>query len=133
MAPSHTPAGPSDWGALHDLALLYLALAHGTDLEIDPSEQTTMIQKLQDWNPSLNEGRATKIFEEVMLTYLGGHSREMLDTAVASIKQSMDKDKRIAVLNDLAELASADGTIVPGEVTFIQDLARFWEIDARGN
>ena len=125
-----TSSGPSDWGELHDLALLYLALAHGTDFEIDPAEQSTMIEKLQAWEPSLPEAQATKIFEEVMLTYLGGYSREMLDASVASLKDTMDKRHRIAVLNDLAELASADGAIVPGEVSFIQDLARFWEVDA---
>jgi hypothetical protein len=33
------------------------------------------------------------------------------------------------VLNDLADLACADGAVVPGEVSFIQQLARFWEVD----
>lgn len=129
MTSIHTENGPSDWGSLHDLALLYLALAHGTDLEIDPAEQSTMIEKLTAWEPGISSDHVSKIFDEVMLTYLGGYSREMLDAAVASIKDSMDKSHRIAVLNDLAELASADGAIVPGEVSFIQDLAQFWEVD----
>ena len=30
---------------------------------------------------------------------------------------------------DLAELATADGTIVPGEVSFIQQLASYWEVE----
>ncbi len=128
-----TSSVPFEWGAQHDLALLYLALVHGTDLKIEEVEYETMMEKLQAWYPKLNRPRAQKVLQEVMLTYLSGHSREMVDAAVASLKASMDRERRIAVLNDLADLASADGTIVPGEVSFIQHLARFWEVDREVN
>ncbi len=124
---------PSEWSAPHDLALLYLALVHGTDLDIAATEYTTMVEKLRARYAKLSKTRAEKILQEVMLTYLGGHSREMVDAAVASIKTSMDRENRIGVLNDLAELASADGTIVPSEVSFIQQLARYWEVDREMN
>ncbi len=128
-----TSSVPFEWGTQHDLALLYLALVHGTDLKIEEVEYETMMEKLQAWYPKLNRPRAQKVLQEVMLTYLSGHSREMVDAAVASLKASMDRERRIAVLNDLADLASADGTIVPGEVSFIQHLARFWEVDREVN
>lgn len=130
MATSFSPLGPSDWGVMHDLALLYLALIHGTDLDIAPSEQETLERKLHAWFPQAEESRTQQVFNEVMLTYMGGHSREMLDASIASIKESMDKGRRIAVLNDLAELATADGTLVPGEISFIQQLAEFWEVSS---
>ncbi len=120
---------PSEWSTLHDVALLYLALAHGADLEIDPSEQETMVDRLKEWYPEVGPSRAQRILHEVMLTYLGGHSRQMVDAAMASIKASMPKKDRIAVLNDLADLAIADGALVPGEVSFIRDLARYWELE----
>ena len=120
---------PSEWSSLHDVALLYLALAHGTDMEIDPSEQTTMVDRLKEWYPEIGSSRAQQILHEVMLTYLGGHSRHMVEAAMASIKASMPKQERIAVLNDLADVATADGALVPGEVSFIRDLARYWELE----
>ncbi len=122
-------SGPSEWSVLHDVALLYLALAHGTDLEIDPSEQVTMVEKLKAWYPEAGLWRIRQVLQEVMLTYLGEHSRQMVDAAIASIKASMSKKERIGVLNDLAELATADGVIVPGEVSFIQQVARYWEVE----
>ena len=122
-------SGPSEWSVLHDVALLYLALAHGTDLEIDPSEQATMVEKLKAWYPEAGAWRIMQVLQEVMLTYLGEHSRQMVDAAMASIKASMSKKERIGVLNDLAELATADGVIVPGEVSFIQQLASYWEVE----
>ena len=120
---------PSEWSVLHDVALLYLALAHGTDLEIDSTEQATMVERLKLWCPEEGPARAQRVLNEVMLTYLGGHSREMIDAAIASIKAAMRKEERIAVLNDLADLATADGTLVPGEVSFIQQLAHYWELE----
>ena len=122
-------SGPSEWSVLHDVALLYLALAHGTDLDIDPTEQITMMEKIKTGYPDIGPWRARQILQEVMLTYLGEHSRQMVEAAMASIKASMSKEERIGVLNDLAELATADGTIVPGEVSFIRQLASYWEVE----
>ncbi len=120
---------PSEWSVLHDVALLYLALAHGTDLDIDPAEQDTMVRRLMEWHPEIGIARAQRILHEVMLTYLGGHSREMIEAAMGSIKAALSKEERIAVLNDLADLATADGALVPGEVSFIRELARYWELE----
>ena len=55
-------SGPSEWSVLHDVALLYLALAHGTDLEIDPSEQATMVEKLKAWYPEAGAWRVRHSF-----------------------------------------------------------------------
>ncbi len=120
---------PSEWSVFHDVALLYLALAHGTDMDIDPNEQDTMVRRLTEWHPEIGPARAQRILHEVMLTYLGGHSREMIEAAMGSIKAALSKEERIAVLNDLADLATADGALVPGEVSFIRDLARYWELE----
>ena len=102
---------PSQWSALHDVALLYLALAHGTDMDIDPSEQVTMVERLKTWYPEEGPLRAEQVMREVMLTYLGGHSRQMVDAAMASIKASMRVEERIAVLNDLADRNDEDVVI----------------------
>lgn len=124
---------PSDWSPLHDLALIYLALAHGTDLEIADSEQEKMVERLGAWHTGPAPAQTEKILDEVMLTYMGGHSREMVEASMVSLKESMDWEQRVAILNDLADLASADGTLVPGEIAFIQQLAAFWEMDKELN
>lgn len=127
--PMSTTSEPSEWSVLHDVALLYLALAHGTDMDIDPAEQTTMVEKVRSWYPEIGSTQVQRVLQEVMLTYLGGHSRQMVDAAMVSIKEVLSKEERISVLNDLADLATADGAIVPGEISFIQQLARYWEVD----
>lgn len=124
---------PSDWSDQHDLALLYLALVHGTDLEIDPAEQSAMVEKLGAWLPGAGGAQVNQVLQEVMLTYLSDHSREMVEASMVSLKAQLDRTTRIAVLNDLADLASADGTLVPGEIAFIQQLAQYWEVDRELN
>ena len=118
-----------NWSPMHDLALIYLALTHGADAEISPNEMSVMAQKLRQWTPEQQASRLTGVLNDVMLMYVGESRAQMLDTSVASLRGSISKGQRIAILNDLADIASADGMIVPGEVGFIQHLAQQWEIE----
>lgn len=119
----------SDWTPLHDLALIYLALMHGADAEIDPAETHVTAAKLLNWHPGEDESQVEQVMKDVMLVYVGGSSQQMLDTSVISLRETMPKGQRIAVLNDLAEIASADGMVVHGEISFIQQLAHHWGIE----
>jgi hypothetical protein len=121
--------GPTTWSPLHDLALIYLALTHGADSDLDPTEMEAMSIKLQDWEPGMGLKRIKTVMNEVLLVYMSPHRDDMIDTAVVSVYESMPKPTRIAVLNDLADIASADGIIVGGEISFIQDLARRWDVE----
>lgn len=118
-----------DWTVTHDLALIYLALTHGADDELDSSEVDAMARKLRDWRDNFDVDRIKSIMREVMLVYMGSSGEQMLEAAIASVGESTPKPTRIAILNDLADIASADGTIVMGEVDFIQQLARDWDVE----
>lgn len=118
-----------DWTVTHDLALIYLALTHGADEELDSSEVEAMSRKLQEWHDNFGIDRIKSIMREVMLVYMGSSGEQMLEAAIASVADEMPKSMRIAILNDLADIASADGAIVMGEVDFIQQLARDWHVD----
>ena len=127
--PTQKTEKASDWTTLHDLGLIYLALTHGADEVLDDSEKEAMADKLQTWNEDLSEERIREVMNDVMLVYMGGSSDQMLEAAIASVGDAMNKPRRIAVLNDLADIASADGSIVMGEVSFIQQLARDWDVE----
>ena len=114
---------------MHDLALIYQALAHGSDDRLTGQEINSMAIKLKAWDEEFDLDRIKRIMNEVMLVYVGGTSQQMLEAAIASISQSLSKTKRIKILNDLADIATADGIIVMGEVNYIQHLARAWDID----
>lgn len=118
-----------EWTPLHDLALIYLALTHGADAELDPSEMEAMSVKLSDWQPGAQLSLIRRVMNDVLLIYMSPQRNEMLETAIVSVYESMPKPTRVAVLNDLADIASADGIIVGGEISFIQDLARRWDVE----
>lgn len=123
------PHNSDAWSALHDLALLYLFLAHATDAQLDASEKETMVERLTTWQSISDDQRLAQVIDEALLIYMGSHSHDMLNTVMVSLKEAMSIPDRIAILNDLAALASADGKLIPTEVGFIQDLANFWEIE----
>ena len=124
----HNNAYP-EWTTAHDLALIYLALTHGADADLDSAEMDAMAIKLKSWNDAFDVERIRKVMNEVMLVYMSGSGEQMLETAIASVGETMSKPRRIAVLNDLADIASADGMIVMGEVNFIQQLAKEWDVE----
>ncbi len=117
------------WSGLHDLGLIYLALMHGADAEIDPAEKEAMVQKLQGWQPETPSARLQRIINDVVLAYVSASGEDLLETSIASLRETMKKPQRIAVLNDLADIAYADGLVAPGEVDFIQQLAREWNVE----
>ncbi|MEX0600911.1 MAG: hypothetical protein WD021_00145 [Rhodothermales bacterium] len=112
----------------HDLGLIYLALTLGADEDLDEAELDAMTSKLEQWQP---EGTLpiASILHEVILMYVGSSGEQMLETAIVSLRDQLPKLSRMAVLGDLADLASADGTVVMQEVDFIQQLARDWDVD----
>ena len=120
-----------DWTALHDLGLVYLALAHGSDTDLSPDERNLMGEKLQEWSDRASQPmqETDKVLNDVMLVYMGGSGDQMLRASVVSLKETLDKPLRVAVLNDLADVASADGQLVEGEISFIQRLVREWDVE----
>lgn len=114
---------------MHDVALLFLSLVHGTDAQLDPSEVKAQRQRLKRWFPSAQSDQIQGTMDEVMLMYLSGGRDQMVQTAAETLRQSLSFDQRVGILNDLADLASADGTIAPEEVAFIQQLAAYWNLD----
>lgn len=121
------------WMELHEMALLYVALAHGTDHELAPEEVRTGIELLRKWAPKYPAGIAEKTFHEVLLSYLSQERDQLLALAAEGLRQTLSAAARVQILNDLADLAYADGQLLPLEATFIQQLSRYWGLAARLN
>ncbi len=117
------------WSALHDLALINLVLAHGPGGQELFAEDALVQQTLQRHSPEAPPQRIRQALRDALLVYVGAASEQMLDLAVVSLGQVLPRARRVAVLEDLADLASADGHIVPSEIAFIQQLARRWNVE----
>src|SRR5690606_15569453 len=93
-----TPHDSESWSTLHDMALLYLFLAHATDAQLDPAEKETMVERLTTWQAISDDARLARVIDEALLIYMGSHSHDMLNTVMVSLKEAMSVPDRIAIL-----------------------------------
>lgn len=116
------------WTPLHDMALLFLSLTHGTDAHLDASEAELQAEHLSKWFPRADDEVIARTLDEVLLTYVGAARDQMVETAAESLRQNLSESQRLGVLNDLAALATADGTVEGAEAAYIQRLASYWNV-----
>lgn len=114
---------------LHDLALLYLGLAHGADEDLDPSETRQISASLRRWQPDKDPALIDHVIREATLTYLNGANPERMHEAAHVLKESLSADLRATILNDFSTIARADGKLLSEEEDFIQKIADEWELD----
>lgn len=124
----------SDWSALHELSLVYLTLVYHPGRARFPEEarsegRTLVHETLRMWYPDASDERINRALQEALLVHISPMREQMLAIAVNSLRQSMPRDQRIAVLSDLADLAMEEGFVVPDEASFIERLARDWDIE----
>lgn len=124
-----TPGDESAWGVLHDLAFIYLSLAHGTDYDLSEDERLIILRKLREWKPSLDENQIRTILNLAMDRYAHGPDQEVLNASIESVKASLPLPQRMAALHDLTQIANADGIFLDNEEDLINDLMNAWNVD----
>lgn len=120
--------GQMTLSVLHDLALLYLGLAHGADGSLDPSETREIALKLREWQPDKDPKLIDHVLRDATLTYMNGASEDRLHEVVVSLKDLLNDDARREILHDLSDIAQADGTVKTGESHFVEHLASVWNV-----
>lgn len=111
---------------LHDLAFLYLVLAHGTDSEFSDDERLLLLRKLREWQPSLSESQVTHVLEQAVDRYGRGADAEAVRAAVEAVKTALPPEQRMAALHDLTQIANADGVFLDSEEDLINELMAAW-------
>lgn len=111
---------------LRDLALLYLALAHGADEDLDPEEVRAISVKLREWQPDRSPAYIDHIIREATLSYLNRRDRAQLRALVEALGDALPEAFREQVLRDLVTIAEADGTVAEAERVFIREIADTW-------
>lgn len=117
---------------LHEMALLYLGLAHGADGTLHPDETHEIAAKLRQWQPDKDPALIDHVIREASLTYLNGASADRVEQAAETLRSSLPEAVRQDILRDLADIARADGSVVSGESAFIRSLADAWNMEYTG-
>ncbi len=122
-----------DWGVLHDIAYLYLVLAHGTDHDLAHTEMQVMLNKLQEWRPDEASEDVRSVFDSATSAYALGPDEERIERAIDSVRRSLPREQRMAALNDLVKIANADGVFLDTEEDLINHLTDAWDVDPYAN
>lgn len=117
------------WGDAHDLALIYLGLAHGTDDELSRTEIHAMVHTLAKWLPEIERDEILETLRVAMERYAEGPREILVEQAVERLGLTLDSDQRRRALADLVRIANADGIFLDTEEDLIVHLQTEWKID----
>ena len=122
-----------EWSLLHDIALLYIVLAHSSDNKITDVEINAMVERMSDWQPEQPEKDIRKVLRTALTFYSEGPDQEALQQSVQSVRDMMPVMHRLVLLDDLVYIAQADGAIKESERGIIDNLSQSWGVSIRVN
>jgi uncharacterized tellurite resistance protein B-like protein len=118
------------WTHIHDLALVYIALAYGSDHRLTDDELTLLTQKLMLWGDDLSLADVQEVVLEAMTVYLEAPSQDEVLRSVKSLSRTLSTDSLRRALDDVMHIAEADGVLLHRERGLIGALADLWEVKA---
>ena len=121
-----------NWTPTHDLALVYVALAYGTDSELSERELQVITEKLQTWRADLSTADIYEIVLEVVAIFLEGNPRAEVVRSMQTLKETLSADQRRRALEDVVQIAEADGVLLHRERGLITFLSSIWNMKATG-
>ncbi len=121
------------WGVLHDLAYIFLVLAHSTDDDLSDTELEVIFNKLREWEPGVPPDDVERILQDAMHVYSEGRDDHRLEVAIRSVRERLPREQRMAALNDLVKIANADGVFLDDEEDLINHLLGEWDVDPYAN
>lgn len=120
------------WTRTHDLALVYVALAYGTDNALSDEEVETIIGTLQQWGDGLTREVVQEIVLEAMAIYLQENASIEVTRTIRTLNKELSEQERKQALGDVVKIAEADGVLLSSESSLITSLAEIWGIKAIG-
>ncbi len=120
------------WTRTHELSLVYLALAYGTDQALADEEMETIVATIQGWNPALSKAGAQEIVLEALAVYLQENASVEVTRTIRSLKSTLSEEERRHALEDVVRIAEADGVLLSSETSLIATLADIWGLRETG-
>ena len=120
-----------EWSVLHDIAFLFIVMAHGADGELVDPEIAVMVERLSQWSPDLTESGVRAVLRSALEYYSTGPEAFDLEATVESVSDALPKAQRLVVLDDLMAIAEADGQFRTEEEEILETLSAAWRVDVR--
>jgi len=136
--PTMEASSPLDtWTTAHDLSLVYIALAYGTDKDLADAELDVIVERLSRWNPpeaALEEGGqdVQEVIMEAAAIYLEEDADHEIAGSVETLGQTLAEEDRRHALEDALRIAEADGVLLSSEQNLLSALAEAWHLRTTG-
>lgn len=114
---------------LRDLALIYLALAHGADENLDDAEMSLIAQRLQEVQAGVSNGTVLRAVKDALDDYVQEDTALRVEQAVERLRTSVPQSLRRRIVRDLTEIGKADDKFLYAEAVFIGDLVEAWKVN----
>ena len=115
----------ADWTLLHDVALLYVALAQSSDRHLSDAEVETMLECLAEWQPDLDGDHVEAVLRQAV-----GRFTDRPDDAprvsAERVHAALPTLYRLALVSDLYLIAEVDGDVSEPEHRVIESPTRLW-------
>lgn len=116
-----------DWTTAHDLAVVYIALAYGTDHELTDEELRVVTQALQAWEDR-EEPDVQEVIVEAAALFVEGDPEAEVRRALTDLRAELSLRERRNTVRHLIRIAEADGVLLEREQGFIHTLADAWSL-----
>ena len=111
---------------IHNLLLLYLAVAYGADRDFDDAEETAIQKLLQSWLPEASDRFVAGMVRAALDLYQIDHALSIEGLALG-LRSALASEFREQVLQDMARVARADGQQSADEAAVIARVRATWE------
>jgi uncharacterized tellurite resistance protein B-like protein len=121
------------WGLIHELSFLYIVVAHSSDDELSNAEIDVILDRLQEWQPSLSRDDLRDVFRRALQVYAEDPGTALIKSSVEALKEALPLVQRLTALDDLNTVSHADGRPTANERELIKNLAQAWDVSVRLN
>jgi uncharacterized tellurite resistance protein B-like protein len=121
-----------EWTQAHSQALIYIALAYGSDHDLSDEELDTITERLRKRYGGELEQDVQEVVMEAMSVYLEDQTADETIQAMRSLKRSLSSEERSRALEDVVQIAEADGVLLSSERSLISTLSEIWSLNATG-
>jgi uncharacterized tellurite resistance protein B-like protein len=122
-----------DWGLIHELAFLYIVVAHSADDNLDNREIEVILDRLHEWQADLSEEALRDVFRRALQVYASEPDQALIQESVEALKEALPHIQRLTALDDLNTVACADGPLSDNERELLLNLSRAWDVNVRLN
>lgn len=116
-----------DWTTTHDLAVVYIALAYGTDHDLSDEELRVLTDALRGWadreDPAIRE-----VIVEATTLFVETDAAAEVRRAMRELRSALSPRERRDTVRHLIRIAEADGVLLEREQGFIHTLAEAWSL-----